>query len=86
MYVWRWTIDVFATQSNAMAARFMSLTDESNSAHVGVLSLGSWNQLECARGEYGMGSRKYMPLNRCKQANKDLQQQGVVRQLRGILN
>ena len=41
VYVWRWTIGVFATQSNAMAARFMSLTDEPNSAHVGVLSLGT---------------------------------------------
>ena len=36
--------------------------------------------------EYGMGSRKYMLLNRWKRARKGLLQQGAVGNLQGILN
>ena len=47
---WRITVDLFAAQSNAMAARFVSWTDEPHSEHVDAFSMGSWNQSACVCG------------------------------------
>ena len=51
LHGWRVTVDLFTAQSNAMAARFVSWTDEPNSEHVDAFSLGSWNQSKCACGQ-----------------------------------
>ena len=51
LHGWRITVDLFAAQSKAMAARFVSWTDEPNSEHVVAFSLGSWNQSKCAWGQ-----------------------------------
>jgi hypothetical protein len=59
---WHITTDLFAAQSNTMAARFVSWTDEPNSEHVDALSLGSWNQswviLATVHQEAGSGVRR----------------------------
>ena len=50
LHGWRLTVDLFAVQSNAMAARFVSWTDEphSDSEYVDAFSLGNWSQSMCA--------------------------------------
>ena len=47
---------------------------------------GELNECTRRRSEYGIGSRKYMLLNRWKQACKGLLQKEALGQLQGILN
>jgi hypothetical protein len=48
---WVVTIDLFAAQSNAFLARFVSWTDEPNSDVVDAFTMRSWNQSRCPCGK-----------------------------------
>ena len=76
LHGWRITVDLFAAQSKAMAARFVSWTDEPNSEHVDAFNLGSWNWLKCARVVRSTGRRpSYSHLVCWRRSRCDVQNQ-----------